>query len=181
MLYQRPARALPYAFATLLLTVAFIIQGRAGILPKVELIEFQKGAESAAGSFDKSGAVHGNMFTLNSFEPGESRHLTISFDYLTNAFAPTNTQIIGGSWTMVIVRKGEYYRTLYGDVVTGEIVDANPELCPDHPPAAPSARSIIAELRTNGILGDDAPAFSYARLDLRADGPNASGQMEVVY
>ena len=181
MLYPKSARALPFAFATLLLTAAFIIQGRAGSLPKEVFLEFQKGTESSLGSFDdKSGIVHGNTFTLNSFDAGESRHLTVVIDYANNGYAPTNLPIVGGSWTLVIVRKGEYYRTIYGSVASGEIVGlAN--LCPD-PPAAPPAKNLVAQLHTTGVLGDyDMPFFSSAHLELSSDAINASGFMELNY
>jgi hypothetical protein len=181
MLYTKSARALPFAFATLLLTAAFIIQGRADSLPKAVFMEFQKGTESSLGSLDdRSGTVHGNTFTLNSFDPGESRHLTVVIDYMSSGYAPTNLPIVGGSWTLVVIRKGEYYRTLYGSVTSGEIVGlAN--FCPD-PPAAPPAKNLVAQLHTSGVLGDgDVPFFSSAHLELSSDAINAVGFMELNY
>lgn len=180
MLYPSRTKTLPLAIFILLLT-SLLITADASADFQAEVIELQKGVETSAGVLDKNtGAVYGNTFTLNSIEPGESRHLTVTFDYLTNGFVPTNIPIVGGSWTMVIVRRGEYYRTIYGSVERGEII-TDAAFCPDHPPSGPTPKSFVADLRSTGVLGDDASFFSYAHLEGTSDGVNTSGFMELVY
>lgn len=99
MLYPSKTNSLPLVIAAfLLVTIA-----AATALGKVEVVKIQSGAETAEGVLDKeAAAVRGNTFTLNSIDPGESRHLTVAFDYLPPALPRRiyRSSRVRGRWSL---------------------------------------------------------------------------------
>lgn len=115
----------------------------------VILADLYTGIESAAGTCEMmfTATCYGNTFVLNSFGKAETRHLTVSLNYFNslpnggNGFA-----ILGGTWSLVVIRDGQYVGTIYGDVKDGSIVFPQNE-------NEPSAKITTATLRITGGLG----------------------------
>lgn len=85
-------------------------------------IGFYTGMETAPGTVNMANSMnYGNTVVLNSFGEWESRHLTISLDYLTNSFYPGNYIVKGGSWSLVVFRENLYAGSLYGKIQTGSV------------------------------------------------------------
>ncbi len=115
----------------------------------VILADLYTGIESAAGTCEMmfTATCYGNTFVLNSFGKAESRHLTVSLNYFNslpnggNGFA-----VLSGIWSLVVMRGGEYFGTLYGNVENGSIVFPKNE-------NEPGTKITTATLRMTGGLG----------------------------
>ena len=81
------------------------------------------GIETSAGTFESMSAMrYGNRYVLNSSGERESRHLTVSLNYLMSGPAPLQGfSVISGNWSLVVIRNNQYAGTLYGEVTGGAI------------------------------------------------------------
>lgn len=104
-----------------LVTNTAMAQSKGG--PGISPAGHYTGVESSAGTMEPStGIRYGNTLVLNSLSKLETRHLTISLDYSTNQFVPNNFIVTGGSWSLVVIREGAYFGTLYGNVSSGSVL-----------------------------------------------------------
>ena len=81
------------------------------------------GIETANGTFERqTDKFYGNSFVLNSFGEWETRHFTVSLDYLCEKCGEnSHFPVTGGAWSLVIFRENVYVGTLYGKVSGGTI------------------------------------------------------------
>ena len=88
------------------------------------------GVESSPGVCDMMIATcFGNTFVLNGFGENESRYLTVSLNYYNSLPNGGNGfSVLGGTWSLVVIRDNQYAGTLYGVVENGSIVfpETNP-------------------------------------------------------
>lgn len=81
------------------------------------------GTQSAIGTTDPvSGFVYGNTFVLASTGEWDSRYLTVSINY-RNMFQGIG--ITGGAWSLAVFSEGSYLGTVYGDVISGDVLFVN--------------------------------------------------------
>lgn len=84
---------------------------------------FYIGVEMAAGTLEPiSGTTYGNTLVLNYYNENETRCLTVSLDYSTAQFIPDSFIVTGGSWSLVVFRDGIYQGTIYGKVLSGNVL-----------------------------------------------------------
>ena len=78
------------------------------------------GFETSKGTPDKESYVqYGNTFVLKSMDEFGSRYLTVSINHYTGK----GTVVKGGAWSLAVLDEKGYAGTIYGDVVSGEILD----------------------------------------------------------
>lgn len=86
-------------------------------------IGYYVGVEMATGTPEPiNGSVYGNTLVLNHFNENETRCLTVSIDYSTPQFVPDSFIVMGGSWSLVVIRDGVYQGTIYGKVLSGNVL-----------------------------------------------------------
>lgn len=91
------------------------------------------GVETAQGTCETiTGMCYGNTSVLNSFGEWESYHLTVSLNYIDiQNHNGSGLGVTGGTWSLVVVRDNQYAGTLYGEVLSGNILltlDGNEEI-----------------------------------------------------
>lgn len=84
---------------------------------------YYTGIETDRGSCERSNEVcYGNTFVLNSNGEWETRHLTVSLNYLNIGNRNgSGFRVTGGTWSLVIFDQNGYVGTLYGKVLEGSI------------------------------------------------------------
>jgi hypothetical protein len=92
---------------------------------------------------------YGNTFVLASHGEWESHHLTVSLNYSQEQFVPHTFVVAGGSWSMVVIREGQYAGTLFGEVASG---DVSFETVGNGDPVSKRARLVLAANGGSGIF-----------------------------
>ena len=80
------------------------------------------GIETRAATCDLSNEMcYGNTFVLESHGEWENHQLTVSLNYSTAQFYPTEFIVTGGSWSLVVLHDNQYSGTLYGSIQSGSL------------------------------------------------------------
>lgn len=86
-------------------------------------IGYYVGVETAAGTLEPtSGTTYGNTLVMNGFGEWDTHCLTVSLDYSITQFVPDSFIVTGGSWSLVVFRDKVYVGTIYGKVLSGNVL-----------------------------------------------------------
>jgi hypothetical protein len=81
------------------------------------------GVESAAGTLEPLSSIsYNNTYVLTRIEKHESHYLTVSLNHFSAIpDGIVGSRIMGGAWSLVVTRDGQYVGTVFGDVMGGSI------------------------------------------------------------
>jgi hypothetical protein len=133
------------------------------------------GVQNSAGTYDEvNNKCWGNTFVLRGSGEWYSSHLTITMDYVDGQPNPDKgNSIVTGNWMLVLYKDDEYFATVYGQVIQGDIfweIDPKSQLA--------VKRTTSAMLKPSGMVDGSMKFYSTLtsmtfEADTRLDGPTA--------